>query len=1095
MLLFSSPRTWAATLLLCSQGGPLWAQPPNSPDPGVAATADSAGLEFFEKNVRPLLQARCQGCHGPDKHKGNLRLDSRAAVLQGGDTGPAVVPGKPDDSLLVDAIRYGESYQMPPKSQLPAEEIATLVEWVRLGAPWSGEVSAAAGVDPSQPFDLKARAGFWSFQPLSNVTPPAVGNSAWIKTPVDRFILAKLEAAGLAPAPMADRRTLLRRVTYDLVGLPPTPAEIEAFLADDSPTAYEKVVERLLASPHYGERWARHWLDLVRYAETYGHEFDYDMPNAYRYRDYVIRAFNDDLPYDQFVIEHVAGDLLASPRRHPQEGFNESIIATGCFFFGEAKHSPVDVRQDEADRIDNQIDVFAKTFLGLTVSCARCHDHKFDPISTNDYYALAGYLQSSRYQQAYIDPPESLSHTIGELKKLADERRQTCLELAGLELPARCARLAETLLAPREPGEADAWAKYLHDTALPQVDNPLHPWAVLTQKPPAGAAADFSERREKLVAQLKARLAAATTVLADFNTADFGAWQTTGAAFGDRPGKPLNWAAAGPPGRFPGTLLDAGAAHSGLLSSKLRGVLRSPTFEIIKPKMFYRVSGSGGEVRLIVDGLQLIQNPIYGGLKFGPGGQRPHWHEQDVSKWVGHRAYVEVVDDGDGTIALEQVAFSDALPPQPKAPRLIVEMLDDATLTSPAALAEKYQSLFQQVLTAWLADPSTAPNDAADRAAILRWMLEQPLLDSQPSKPETAALHARLAELDTRQRALEGRIAPPRQAMALADGTAENEHVFIRGSHKTLGEEVPRRFLEVLGGTRHAPPEQGSGRLELARQMVSADNPLLPRVMVNRLWHHHFGAGIVRSPDDFGVMGQPPTHPELLDFLAAEFQREGWSLKQMHRLMVLSSTYRMSSRLQPEADSVDPQNKLCHRMTVRRLEAECIRDAILAVSGRADATLYGPSVMPYLTSYMTGRGRPAASGPLDGDGRRIIYLAVRRNFLSPTFLAFDYPIPFTTIGRRSVSNVPAQALTMLNNPFVVQQAGLWAARVLGRPDRTTAQRVRDMYATGLAREPDDAEQRAALAFLGQLDGGPGDPQAWADFAHVLFNVKEFIFIP
>jgi hypothetical protein len=493
----------------------------------------------------------------------------------------------------------------------------------------------------------------------------------------------------------------------------------------------------------------------------------------------------------------------------------------------------------------------------------------------------------------------------------------------------------------------------------------------------------------------------------------------------------------------------------------------------------------------------LIQNPIYGGLKFGPGSQQPHWHEQDVNKWVGHRAYIEVVDDGDGTIALEQVAFSDGPPPEPKPRRLIVEMLDDTALTSPAALAEKYQSLFQQVLTAWLVDPSAAPNDAADRAAILGWMLEQPLLDPQPGKIDATALDARLAELDARQHELENQIGPPRQAMALADGTAENEHVFIRGSHKTLGEEVPRRFLEVLGGTRHAPPEQGSGRMELARQMVSPDDPLLPRVLVNRLWHHHFGAGIVRSPDDFGVMGQPPTHPELIDFLAAEFQREGWSLKQMHRLMVLSNTYRMSSRLQAEADAVDPQNKLWHRMTVRRLEAECIRDAILAVSGRADPTLYGPSVMPYLNASMTGRGRPTASGPLDGDGRRSIYLAVRRNFLSPTFLAFDYPIPFTTIGRRSVSNVPAQALTMLNNPFVIQQAGLWAARVLGPPDRTTVQRVRDMYVTALAREPDEAEQRAALAFLGQEDGGStvSDPQAWTDLAHVLLNVKEFIFIP
>jgi hypothetical protein len=300
----------------------------------------------------------------------------------------------------------------------------------------------------------------------------------------------------------------------------------------------------------------------------------------------------------------------------------------------------------------------------------------------------------------------------------------------------------------------------------------------------------------------------------------------------------------------------------------------------------------------------------------------------------------------------------------------------------------------------------------------------------------------------------------------------------------------------VLGGTRHAPPEDSSGRLELARQMISDDKGLLRRVIVNRLWQHHFGEGIVRSPDDFGVMGQSPTHPELLDYLAAELARQGWSLKQMHRLIVLANTYQMSSQARREADVVDPQNKLLHRVSVRRLEAECIRDAILAVSGRASPALYGPSVLPHFTPYMTGRGRPKDSGPVDGEGRRSIYLGVRRNFLSPMFLAFDYPIPFTTIGRRGTSNVPAQALTMMNNPFVVEQARLWAARVLSVPDRSDQERVRDMYLTALARPPEASEEQAALHFLGPSAGSSAanDPQAWADLAHVLLNVKEFIFV-
>jgi hypothetical protein len=327
--------------------------------------------------------------------------------------------------------------------------------------------------------------------------------------------------------------------------------------------------------------------------------------------------------------------------------------------------------------------------------------------------------------------------------------------------------------------------------------------------------------------------------------------------------------------------------------------------------------------------------------------------------------------------------------------------------------------------------------------------------------------------------------------MAIADGTAENEHVFIRGSHKTLGDEVPRRFLEVLGGAKHPAPERGSGRLELAEQFVAPENPLVPRVIANRLWHHHFGAGLVRTPDDFGAMGQAPTHPELLDYLAGQLQREGWSLKALHRELLLSNTYQMASHPEAEADRVDPQNKLWHRMSVRRLEAEAIRDAILAVSGRADYTMFGPSVMPYLAPNMTGRGRPQNSGPADGAGRRSIYLGVRRNFLSPLFQAFDYPTPFTAIGRRGTSNVPAQALALMNNPLVIDQARLWAERVQASGS-DPSQRVAAMYLAAFGREATAEEIAAAVSFV--QDAG-ADSAAWADLAHVLLNTKEFIFVP
>ncbi len=1092
----SFPNCALALVLALVGAGRLLAEQPGKPAAPSAETGassdsgakfDADGMEFFEKRVRPLLAARCQSCHGALKQKGNLRLDSRAGALKGGDTSPAIVPGKPEESLLVDAIRYGETYQMPPKSQMPAEEIATLVEWIRIGAPWGRE--AAEQASDEKTFDLKARAGHWSFQPLANVHPPKVAKAGWVKTPMDAFILAGLEAQGLAPAAAADKRTLLRRVTYDLTGLPPTPQEIEAFLADRSPQAYQKVVDRLLDSPRYGERWARHWLDLVRFSETYGHEFDFEIPNAYRYRDYLIRALNNDLPFDQFVIEHVAGDLLDRPRRNPEEGYNESIIATGAYFFGEAKHSPVDVRQDQADRIDNQIDVFGKAFLGLTISCARCHDHKFDPISTKDYYALAGYLRSSRYQQAFIDAAEPLAGQTAQLSKLNDERAAKYDQFSRAVLEGRTGLLAEAMIAGLRGEFGEDWNKYLADRALPQTDDVLHAWARLTKSSSPAAAAEFPQF-VRGVKTAPAPSAASFKTFAEFSGPDFGDWRATGAAFGDAPARAWDWSFVEASGLVRGRILPAGAAHSGRISSKLRGALRSPTFTIEKPRIHYRLFGTGGNVRLVVDGLQIIRAPIYGGLMFGPGGATPHWVDQDVSKWIGQRAYIELIDEDDHYLALEKVVFAEG-PPQPATVNGLVAKMLEPKATTPAALAQHFKLLFKNVFSAWLADPRAPGADAADRAAIVNWVLDH-MTSPEAGNPD-GEFSRQFAELDQRQQQLEGQLTPPRQALAIADGTGENEHVFVRGNYKTQGDEVQRRFLEVFGAATAPAAEPGSGRLELAQQLVA--NPLLPRVIVNRLWHHHFGAGLVRSPDDFGIMGQKPTHPELLDYLAGELIREGWSLKHLHRTLLLSNTYQMASQPTP-GDSVDPQNKLWHRMSVRRLEGEAIRDAMLAVSGRMDGKMYGPGVMPFLTPYMTGKGRPEASGPLDGDGRRSVYLAVRRNFLAPLFLAFDYPTPFTTIGRRSVSNVPAQALVMMNNPLVTEQSRLWADRVLAGPDRPLADRVNAMYLTAFGRPADSQEQQVALDFLGQANHAatPSERQLWTDYAHVLFNVKEFIFI-
>jgi mono/diheme cytochrome c family protein len=886
---------WLAVLLLASL-------PARAAEPKIDA-------EYFEKTVRPLLVERCQKCHAAKKAKGGLDLSTKAGFLAGGDTGP-------DKNLLVQAVRYDGDVKMPPSGKLPDAEIAVLTAWVKAGAPWPDDGAVAVGPKGMDVRGLASR--HWAFQP---VRPLVEGKS------IDSFIRADLAKAGLEPAKPAEPEKLLRRVYFDLIGLPPTAAEIDAFVHDKSPDAFAKVVEKLLASPHYGERWGRHWLDLARYAETRGHEFDFEIPDAWRYRDYVIRAFNDNLPYDRFVQEQIAGDLLP-PRWHPKERWNEALIGTGFWHLGEGVHSPVDVRIDEANRFDNMIDVFGKAFLGLTISCARCHDHKFDPIPTADYYALYGVLGSSRYSHSVIDDPAA---TDAILKELNDRRG---------------------VRPTRVPPDAD--------------------------------------RR-------------GTEGFEDFRGDWAKRWFVTGPAFRTTTGHP----------------------HSGRESAALVGAIRSPTFTINAKYLAARVAGKGAHLRLILNNLQLIQAPIYGDLRRAiDHGEEFKWVVFDLSMWPGQAAYLELLDEGNGYAAMSEVRLAE---------------------TKPTA------------------------NGTETCAPV-------------PANPTD----------DPRIKELEAKLATVRRAPTMIEGTGRDERVFIRGGPKTLGQPVSRRFLEVFAGSDAKSPA-GSGRLELAKALTDPTNPLVARVFVNRVWQHHFGVGIVASPDDFGKQGQAPTHPELLDHLAAGFVRDGWNVKNLHRRILLSETYRQSAHPNPatavKVATADPLNKLLHRASVKRLEAEAIRDAMLAVSGRLDRTPFGPGVPPALTEHMIGRGRPSASGPVDGNGRRSVYQQVRRNFLNPFFTAFDYPTPFTTIGRRSVSNVPAQALVMLNNPFVLGEADRWATATEREPRRIEA-----MYRAAFGRRPSATELAAAAAFVGEQAKAAGDTKAWAEFAHVLFNAKEFIFI-
>ncbi len=1116
--------------------------------------AEGAGspeqIEFFEKKIRPLFVEACYKCHSElaKKLKGGLRVDGRELLLKGGDSGPALVPGQPEKSKLIEAVRYGNvDLRMPPRGKLSDSAIADLTAWVKMGAPWPG--NQAATTLTKETFDLhKRRREHWAWQPVRPTPPPAVKDATWPRTPSDRFLLARLEEKGLHPAPEADRRTLLRRVTFDLIGLPPTPEEIDAFLkeADARPqAAYEKVVDRLLASPHFGERWARHWLDLVRYGETRGHEFDPVLPNAYQYRDYVIRAFNADVPYNQLVLEHLAGDLLEKPRLHPTAGCNESILGTGFWLLGEEVHSPVDVCLDQADRFDNRIDVFGKTFLALTVSCTRCHDHKFDAISTRDYYSLFAFLESSNYRLVRFDGWEQNRKVAADLERLQQRCQAQFRPALARRLKPTADRLADYLLAACEalrsrPAllevrahgskegvraatfgpldrqhldriaakrklQADLLAAWTAETINAGRDPQhfLYPWAHVT--------ADHPEGLKPLVAELKQQQTQAEQalqrleVVVDYSRSRPEDWLPDDVSFGATPHRAgeiqlngdrvrLVERSAAEYDRFwdglavaPGTQNEPGKlGNRGVRAGR---TLRTPTFTIGPGPVHYLVRGNGFAYAAVSNHV-MIEGPLHSQLvlplQAGPGYR---WISHNLSAYKGLRTHVEFTAAAGSDFAVALVVQAPATPTvvDRLAPRLLQILSEQAS--SAEALARGYRQLLNEPLQA-------SDSERAEYARLVNFLLQRPDLLGEPDSGKELESLAQACRKE--QQDLLGQVRrESRLALALQDGNGVGGHVFIRGSHKAPGEAVQRRFLEALAGKERLPGP-GSGRLELARLTVDpARNPFISRVIVNRIWHHLFGVGLVPSVDNFGFLGEAPSHPELLDFLADRFVREGWSIKKTIRELVLSSAYRMASKEAPAiAEQLDPQDRLLHRMRVRRLEGEAIRDSLLAISGRLDRTLAGPSVPIYLTPFLEGRGRPA-SGPLDGNGRRSIYLAVTRNFLSPLMLAFDTPIPFSTVGRRTVSNVPAQALILLNDPFVHQQTELWGKKIAARPG-TPGERIERTYLEAFGRPCSEAERQACLAFLqqqAQLHKVAADqPAPWIDLAHTLINVKEFIYL-
>jgi cytochrome c553 len=1112
-------------------------------EPGSQTEAD----EFVATKVRPLLKARCFECHGPEDQRteeelaGNLQLISRKAMLAGGDTGPAIVPGQPEKSLLIKAVEWDE-LEMPPDNKLPNGEIAILKKWIAMGAPWpEGEDHAVTKKDA---FPLEQRrASHWAWQPLASPQPPEVADAEWPRRPLDRFVAVARQEKNLPHATDADRRTLIRRMSFAIIGLPPTPEEVAAFVSDPAPDdeAIATLADRLLASPHYGERWGRHWLDLMRYAESRGHEFDFDAANAWHYRDYVIRALNDDLPYNKFLVEHIAGDLLQTPRLRGKEGANESILATGFWYLGDWVHSPTDIRADETDRIDNQLDVFGRAMLGVTVACARCHDHKFDAISSADYYALAGYLQSSSYRQVRF---EAMEHNRNVARRLWELRQRTTDQLRkelGEPLQAGVQGVARYLLAANEairtqcdvkqlaaqqqldPVRLEAWIKYL-ETAKAKPDDWLHGWSMLPEQP--SSPDHFGKVWESFFQQQKTEVATYASnneqskLIFDFSAYLPSDWRQDGYAFGPGPvlagdtivsgnaaNPQIEVAARGALRQdleWPALTLSRGTTQeAGKLDLNRAGrTFRSQTFTLDQG-FHYLVRGKG-KFQLVVASHRLINGPLHGSLvqNFDTKGQL-QWLSVDCRRYAGLRAHLEFFAQPGQQCEVYKVVSGKkpALPIDPLK-ETVAWIAEEREITNESLLAAAIEQRLADVVGRFVENKISRTDHTNSAAGLVAWLLEHPALVGDALG--ASQVQQTLARFYPQQAAI---LADVRResatAIAMMDGDGEDENLLIRGSSKSPGPRVPRRFLAALGGVGPPDSEHGSGRLHLAQQIVDpARNPLVSRVIVNRVWHHLIGRGIVPTVDNFGVLGEPPSHPELLDYLAQQFISEGWSLKKLVREIVSSRTYRMAS--QPVAASVeelDPENIYLHRMSIKRLEGEAIRDAILAISGRLDRNIGGQSVPVHLTSHMTGRGRPKG-GPLDGQGRRSIYLAIRRNFLPPMLLAFDMPIPSNPVGRRNVSNVPAQPLTLMNDPFVVQQAKQWADIALKTIKTDPAQRIDWMYQNAFGRGAREAELEAGLDFLKAQgdeykltkDQWQNDPRVWADYAHVLWNVKEFIFI-
>jgi cytochrome c553 len=996
---------------------------------------------FFESKIRPVLATQCYQCHGPEKQFAGLRVDSIEALRQGGRRGPAVIPGKAAPSLIVQAIRHQGGLQMPMGGKLKDSEIAAIEQWIAQGAQWPA--TAAPAPSKVQQRYLELAREHWAFQPVRKPPVPAGPETH----PVDRFIRAELARKALTPAGTADPRTIVRRLSYVLTGLPATHAESAAFAADPSPRAYQLLVDRLLQSPRFGEHWARHWLDVVRFGETRGYEWNYEITGAWRYRDYLIRAFNSDVPYDQLVREHIAGDLLEHPRLDGAGKINESLTATAFFRLGEAGHDNcIQFREIATDVVDNQIDTLTKSFQGLTASCARCHDHKLDPIPRRDYHSFYAILNRSRQVTHITDTPQVTSGPAATLRALKAQIRG---ELAGI-WRRDVARMEERMQQFTPPAKAE-----MEDPAYPLI----------------------AVRDGKELAALAGAYSAETAARAEFNGrhfTPFEGWQPAGPGV---EGAQAGGFAISPEGGQAVSGIYPAGTYTHLTSSRLAGALRSPYLP--KTHKYLSVRAMGG---MLAARRTVIDNCAIGEDYKVIDASTPAWIRLDtfakedklpvfvefVTRWNNPR-----IPDRPGVLKGPQLKMMHSPRSYFGLAGAVLHDIDEtpkATLThmervfTGAALARRYAEIARDVVERWAANGATD-----DDALWLQWFVQHKLLSNETS--------GSLADIVARYRQTEAEIPAPSTIDGIDGGGA-------------FGDPPAPRLLSFWNG---------GNRRELAEHIAAPTNPLTARVMVNRIWHHVFGRGLVATPDNFGTLGDPPSHPELLDYLAARFIEENWSIKRLIQLLVTSETFRQSGAVTAKARETDPQNKLLHHYPLRRLSAESLRDTLLAVSGKLQPTMYGPSIDPYRAEAKDYRRLFA--GPLDGAGRRSIYLKVTR-MEGNTFLeTFDYPNPMATRGSRDVTNVPLQALTMLNDPFVLGEAEATARRLMAAPAASLDQRLDALFRLTLARAPDAVERARFSGLARELASlhRSGDPLAsfivWKDVAHAVFNLKEFLYIP